>query len=126
MNKPETDPFWGQDFPKIGKVIDDFVKQEAELRHKILVKACEENDFIVPDEKTREVLKKILPENASITVSKFTDYILMVKKFDPSELLWLDIKSNDYEPSFRRAVIANTQDIQPNTVVEIQKESPNE
>ena len=82
MNNSVTDPFWGQDFPKIAKAIDDFVKQEAELRHKILVKACEENDFIVPDEKTREVLKKILPESANITVSKYTDYVLMVKKFE--------------------------------------------
>ena len=82
MDKTVTDPFWEQDFPKIAKAIDDFVKQEVELRHKILVKTCEENDFIVPDEKTREVLKKILPENAKIFVSKHTDYVLMVKKFE--------------------------------------------
>ena len=66
-------------FDEIKQAIDDFTREEAEYRSKILIKACEENDFIVPSVEVRDQLEKVLPD-ANIIVCPYCDSVLMVKK----------------------------------------------
>lgn len=77
------------------KAVEDFNRLQAEYEHKQLIKLCEENDFIVPSVEIREKLEKVLPKEAKIIVSRFTDCVLMVKKcvLDPwyvPENLWIE------------------------------------
>lgn len=77
------------------KAVEDFNRKQAEYEHKQIIKLCKENDFIVPSVEIREQLEKVLPKEAKIIVSRFTDCVLMVKKcvLDPCyvpENLWIE------------------------------------
>ena len=50
------------------KAIDDMNRQQAEYEHKQLIRLCEENDFIVPNEEVRKQLEGVLPEGTMINV----------------------------------------------------------
>ena len=78
------------------KAVEDFNRKEAEYEHKLIIKMCEENDFVVPSVEIREKLEKVLPEGTRIIVSKLTDCVLMVKKcvFDPYYIV-SDFKTED-------------------------------
>jgi hypothetical protein len=64
------------------KAIDDMNRKQAEYEHEQLIRLCEENDFIVPNEEVRKHLEEVLPEGTKIIVSKVINehVILMVKK----------------------------------------------
>lgn len=68
------------------KAAEEFNRKLAEERGRALIKACEENDFIVPNKEIKRRLEEILPEGAKIVVSPYTDGIYMVKRLDYSTL----------------------------------------
>ena len=68
------------------KAAEEFNRKLAEERDRALIKACEENDFIVPNKEIKRKLEEILPEGAKIVVSCYTDGIYMVKRLDYSTL----------------------------------------
>lgn len=63
------------------KAVEDFKRRQAEYEHQLIIKACSENDFVVPSVEIKEQLEKFLPEGTRIIVSHFTTDILMVKKY---------------------------------------------
>lgn len=65
---------------QMAKAIEDFNRKQAEYEHQLIIKACSENNFIVPSVEVKETLEKFLPEGTRIIVSHFTTDVLMIKK----------------------------------------------
>lgn len=68
----------------IQTMIDDMVKAEMELREKALLKAIDENDFIVGDMATKYKLEMILLKNANVIYSPYANpnMVYVIKKME--------------------------------------------
>lgn len=76
---------------KISNMLNEVSKQIADLEEARLIKACDENDFIVGTPIVREQIKALLPSNANILVDMRIEpnKIYMIKKMELIDLLTL-------------------------------------
>ena len=65
---------------RVLKAAEEFNRKYAEYEHEMIIKACSENDFVVPSKEYKEKLEQILPKDTRIIVSPYIDCVLMMKK----------------------------------------------
>lgn len=79
----------------IFKQIEEFARQQVEIREKELVEIIQRYDFVVGSNELKTTLEQILPEGATIIYSHYIDdptKCYAVKKFDVMDLLFNDMR----------------------------------
>lgn len=77
----------------IFKQIEEFTRQQLEIKEKELAEIIQKYDFIVGSNELKITLGRVLPEGAKIVYSRYIEdptKCYMVKKFDITDLLFDD------------------------------------